>query len=239
MSTMYIDAHSKYSTFTLAIYDKFRSILGVKGHGETMWYKHPLKINDILQEYPSANYIRLCSYQYVLYPLKIYEKKSTFLEIFKSLENKNNKSNVLYGKKYVACGDSFTEGDFSGYVDEDGLSGKNSPKFYDNVRGCYKTYPWWIAERNDMVLVNEAKCGSTMALSREYLNGTTTDINYRNPFSLNRYKQVPLDADYLTLWFGLNETSTPLGTLNDTTNETILGAWNIVLEYFLTNMPYC
>ena len=29
--------------------------------------------------------------------------------------------NVLYGKKYVACGDSFTAGDATGYTDAAGL----------------------------------------------------------------------------------------------------------------------
>ena len=38
--------------------------------------------------------------------------------------------NVLYGKKYVACGDSFTAGDANGYTDANGNVGKNSD-FYD------------------------------------------------------------------------------------------------------------
>lgn len=147
-------------------------------------------------------------------------------------------SNILYGKKYVACGDSYTEGDFTGYTDSDGLSGKQSPYLYDSELGMYKTYPYWIAKRNGMELVNEAKCGTTMALSKEYQDGTQP-IEYRNPFSLNRYKQVPLDADYLTLMFGLNESSIPIGTLEDTENTTIIGAYNVVLEYLITNMPYC
>ena len=46
-------------------------------------------------------------------------------------------SNILYGKKLVACGDSFTEGDFSGFVDENGLSGKDSPVIYDKKRKMY------------------------------------------------------------------------------------------------------
>lgn len=241
---IYVTAHAKYSTRILAIYDSTRKCLGTKGYNEvydtsTYWTKELVSSSEILKEFPTATHIRLCSYLNT--QLSIYELKSSLKEILENFKKEMgmNKSNILYGKKYVACGDSFTEGDFSGYVDENGLSYKNSPKLYDPVRGMYKTYPWWIAERNNMVLINEAKCGSTMALSKEYINGTTTDIGYRSPFSLNRYKQVPLDADYMTLWFGLNETSTPLGTLNDTTNETILGAWNIVLEYFLTNMPYC
>lgn len=138
--------------------------------------------------------------------------------------------NVLYEKKYVACGDSFTEGDFTGYTDENGLSGQNSPVIYDKVRGMYKTYPWWIAERNNMVLVNEAKCGSDF---------TNVD-GASNPFSVTRYQNVPKDADYITLMFGLNElklTDEQFGKKTDTTNVTLWGAYNIVFEYFLTNMP--
>lgn len=247
LSVLFIDAYAKYSTRVLGIYDNDKVLLGIKGTPEpqsfVLWKKEPLVISDLKREYPSARFIRVCSYTYKTYPISIYEQKCNLVETVKYLESKiesiNTQSNILYGKKYVACGDSFTEGDFRGFVDENGLSGRESPVIYDKTKGCYKTYPWWIAERNNMILINEAKCGSTMALSKEYLDGTNPDINHRLPFSLTRYKQVPLDADYLTLWFGLNETSTPLGTLQDTDNRTILGAWNVVLEYFITNMPYC
>ncbi|MDM0457126.1 BppU family phage baseplate upper protein [Clostridium perfringens] len=248
LHTIYINAHAKYLTRILAIYDSEKSFLAIKGVPEEyntslIWNKEPIKIKTILKEHPNAKYIRIGTYQYKSHPIRIYQQRSTLVETIKYLEAKidevGKQSNILYGKKYVACGDSFTEGDFRGFEDEHGLTGTNSPVIYDEEMRCYKTYPWWIAKRNNMTLVNEAICGSTMALSKEYLEGTKDDINYRNPFSLKRYKQVPLDADYLTLWFGLNETSTPLGTLQDTDNRTILGAWNVVLEYFITNMPYC
>lgn len=134
--------------------------------------------------------------------------------------------NCLWGKKYVACGDSFTEGDFTNYIDENGNSAKDSDA-YDPAKGMYKTYPWWIADRNQMTLINEALCGSTM-----YNNGSSS------AFSVTRYQAVPTDADYVTICFGLNETSATLGTLSDTTNDTVIGAWNIVLEYLITNLPY-
>ena len=88
-----------------------------------------------------------------------------------------------------------------------------------------------------MTLINEAKCGSTLPLSKEYTDGEQPE-NYKNPFSLNRYKEVPKDADYITLMFGLNEGKIPIGELTDTDNTTILGAYNKVLEYFLTEIPY-
>lgn len=151
-----------------------------------------------------------------------------------------NASNVLYGKKYVACGDSFTQGDFSGWTDENGLSGHNSPVIYDSAMKYYKTYPWWIAKRNNMTLINEALCGSIMALDKSYVaNKDTISESTRSPFSLKRYKAIPEDADYITIWFGINDTShTNLGTIDDTTNETFYGAWNVVLEWLITNRPY-
>lgn len=38
-----------------------------------------------------------------------------------------NTGNVLYGKKYAACGDSFTEAIFQNIQDESGLTGKRQP----------------------------------------------------------------------------------------------------------------
>lgn len=125
--------------------------------------------------------------------------------------------NYLWGKKYVACGDSFTAGDFSSKTDET----------WDSVTQEYKTYCWHIANRNRMTLINEAKSGSTM-----HNNGDS------NAFCITRYKNIPTDVDYITLCFGLNETTATIGELTDTTDNTVIGAWNIVLEYLITNIPY-
>ena len=125
--------------------------------------------------------------------------------------------NYLYGKKYVACGDSFTAGDFA----------EKTTETWDEATQEYKTYCWHIANRNRMNLINEAVSGSTM-----HNNGNAYS------FSISRYTAVPKDADYITLCFGLNETSATIGTLEDTTNETVIGAWNVVLEYLITNIPY-
>lgn len=145
---------------------------------------------------------------------------------------KSSNGNVLFGKKLVACGDSFTEGDFTGYADDNGLSGKNSPVIYDTNRGMYKTYPWWIAERNNMTLVNEAKCGTTLTYIPQYTNA----------FSETRYKNLPKYADYILIKIGINDETghknAPLGTIEDTTNATFYGAWNVVLDYIITNHPW-
>lgn len=126
-------------------------------------------------------------------------------------------SNYLWGKKYVACGDSFTAGDFGGQTAET----------WDEAMQTYKTYPWWIASRNRMVLVNEAISGTTM-----HNNGDS------KAFSVGRYTQIPADADYITLCFGLNETTAALGTIGDTDNSTVIGAWNVVMEHLIANHPY-
>lgn len=118
--------------------------------------------------------------------------------------------NVLYGKKLVACGDSFTAGSTS--------------------------YPTYIANRNNMTLVNMAVSGSKL---------TNIADSSVTPFSAGRYLDVPADADYITLSFGLNEIAdfnemgdTLVGTKADTTTETIWGAYNTVFTHFLTQNPY-
>lgn len=150
------------------------------------------------------------------------------------LEYRHNYPDKLWGKKYVACGDSFTAGDFSGdttgdYIFTDG-------KF----AGKKKVYPYFIGMRNNMEVTNEAISGSIMALDKTYVSDPeNVDINTRKPFSYERYKKIPADADYITLWFGINDSAnTNLGTIDDATNETFYGAWNVVMEYLITNHPY-
>ena len=135
-------------------------------------------------------------------------------------------SNVLWGKKWVACGDSFTEGDFTDSTDTDLTFAEGLYK------GENKVYPFFIGRRNHMEIINEAKCGSTM-----------TDLGTRkDSFSIERYKQIPKDADYITLCFGINDDErhqdAPIGKIDDTVNTTFYGTWNIVLEYLITNHPY-
>jgi hypothetical protein len=54
-----------------------------------------------------------------------------------------------------------------------------------------------------------------------------------------RYTKIPSDADYITLWFGINDShmNVPIGAINDNVNTTFYGAWNIVLEYIISNHP--
>jgi lysophospholipase L1-like esterase len=129
---------------------------------------------------------------------------------------------VLENKKLVTAGDSYTAALFAG-----------NPK---NGRN----FGYYISQRNNMQFVNAGISGSIMALDKTYVDSpTTVPIDTRNPFSYQRYLEIPSDTDYLTLWFGINDTpNTYLGTIDDETNETFYGAWNVVLKYYLTNRPF-
>lgn len=132
--------------------------------------------------------------------------------------------NVLNGKKWVACGDSFTQGDFSGsseeYVFQDG-----------KYAGLYKVYPYIIGLRTGATIVNEAISGSSMA----YVNGNIYEFSKEN----GRYTQIPSDADYITLYFGINDShhAVPIGTISDADNTTFYGAWNVVMQYLIAHHP--
>lgn len=146
-----------------------------------------------------------------------------------------NTGNVLYGKKYAACGDSFTEAIFENIQDESGLTGKDSPELWDAQWNCWKSYAYHIAKRNNMVFYQNGVSGSTMHVQN--------DVS----FAKNRYNntnKIPLDTDYLTIMFGLNESNIAdspetLGDENSSDDTTWWGAWNKVLKYYITNMPNC
>lgn len=132
---------------------------------------------------------------------------------------------VFSGKKWVACGDSFTHGDFSNSLTDD-YTFTDQPYCGEN-----KVYPYWIGRRNPrLTVINEAVNGSTMASGE---NGV-------NPFSETRYTNIPSDTDFITLMFGINDNGNgvPIGTIDDNDNTTFYGAWNVVLSYFRTNFPF-
>ena len=135
------------------------------------------------------------------------------------------RSNILWEKKWVCCGDSFTEGDFN--------DSREEFRFTDGLYAGEKmVYPFFIGRRNRMTVVNEAKCGNTI----------TNLPNRPNAFSIARHQGLPADADYITLHFGINDDDahqkSPIGEITDTENTTFYGAWNVVLEYLITHHPY-
>lgn len=130
---------------------------------------------------------------------------------------KNLAGGILYGKKLVACGDSFTQGVAAGVFTDGKFTGE------------YKSYPFLIGLRNDMDVVNLAVGGMTLAYRAD-------NSNY---FSNTTYKNIDADADYITLKFGINDHNynSPVGTIDDTDNTTFYGAWNVVLEHIIVNHP--
>ena len=147
--------------------------------------------------------------------------------------------NVLSGKKWVVCGDSFTNG-----------LEQNSPIPSGRYRGQRSVYPYLIANRNDMELVPLFEGGRTLAYPpepgefRNSLTAPEMPWNYRN---------IPEDADYITLYLGINDSHhaphafsgdgedttgrIPLGTLADETIHSFGGAWNVVLWWLIQNRP--
>ena len=155
----------------------------------------------------SAKYVRISA----VYSTTIGLKKRVPI---KDLIN-NPKSNVLYGKKYIAIGDSFTHGDFNGLPDT------HASDIWDAATNQYKTYPWQIANRNGMQLTNLAVNGSKLV-----------------DFAANaRWTEIPADTDYCTIMYGLNDysASIPIGTETDTTADTFCGAWNMILDWLNNN----
>lgn len=153
----------------------------------------------------------------------------------KSAQNMAYNQNVLYGKKWVVVGDSFTNGD-------DSYDDHISEGIYKGKRALYH---YLIGNRNLMDIVHFAEGGKVMTCP--------SDIQYHNSFSdvdsPNNYTDIPsLNPDYITIWLGINDSKTEqgevpigtitLGTIDDNTVNTFYGAWNVVLRYLIANCPY-
>lgn len=184
--------------------------------------KNTVKRIDIVPQdiSPTAKYIRFCGSTNNLH---VYVKKQTTL-ITNGLEEALETGNVLYHKKIAFCGDSFTEATNLGKT------------LYDDFIGCYKSFGWRIANRNKMNLYHDGISGSTMHVVNK------ENSNDRSPFAYERYKNVPVDCDYIILQFGLNESNiansdTTKGTKDSTDTTTMWGAWNTVLGYLIENHP--
>lgn len=153
--------------------------------------------------------------------------------------NNNIPSSILKGKKWAVCGDSFTN---SGGTGTTMGSGKYATRPY--------TYPWIIGTRCDMDIVRFFEGGRTLAFPAE--PGTFTN-SLTNPNADWYYQNIPEDVDYITIYLGINdehhspgssggdgEDNTgviPIGTVDDNTTATYLGAWNVVLTWLITNRP--
>lgn len=150
-----------------------------------------------------------------------------------------NAKSILTGKKWVVCGDSFTN---SGGTGTTISSGKYAGQNY--------TYPWIIGndDRQDMTIVKFFEGGRTLAFPAvpdTFTNSLTC------PTATWYYQNIPEDADYITIYLGINDEHhatgggdgedptgyIPLGTIDDNTTDSYLGAWNVVLTWLITNRP--
>ncbi len=146
--------------------------------------------------------------------------------------------NILKGKKWAVCGDSFSSGDFKG-LNEDDYKIKEG-----KYAGKKAVYGYLIGNRNDMDIQDLTRGGRTMATPKEG--------NFTNAFSNGLYKTIDADVDYITLYFGINDSHhagigkdgevtngyIPLGTIEDTTIDTFYGAWNVVMAYLIEHYPF-
>ena len=163
------------------------------------------------------------------------------------LSEQSVSGNILYNKKWAVIGDSFTAGDYTGFTDSQGLTGKDSPELYDPSTQMWTTYPWWIMKRNDMQILNFYRSGRTLA--------TPADGTFTNSITYNdMYKQIDADVDYITIYLGINDGhhmpgttgddgedttgAIPIGTENDNTTATFYGAWNVMLRDLITLYPF-
>ena len=161
-----------------------------------------------------------------------YDNKS-LSNIIETLESQKG---PLYGKVICCCGDSITFGtdmDEEGFTDESDAivyqsdANGNFAQITNNFR---MTWNWTIANRNAMTLYNAGVGGSTMQ-----------GMSNHNGFSLEngRYTKLPDEIDYLLIWFGWNDTAYgTLGTIDDATNESYYGGYNVVIPYLQNKYPY-
>lgn len=195
----------------------------------------------------TAKYVRVCSigtYKFQLESGQNYTdfeaysgKNVSALPLGSIPMAQSQAGNVLYGKKWAVCGDSFTDGADTGTI----ADGK--------YKGRRIVYPYIIGNRNDMEIVKFFNGGETLAFPAT--PGTFTN-SLTNPSGSRYYQNIPADVDYITIYLGINDANhasgssidgeettgeIPLGEITDNTTATYYGAWNVVLTWLITNRP--
>lgn len=202
---------------------------------------------------PNANgYIRVCCVDSTPYftnnlmliygtdtePYESYEVTKVLNDEISPVNSKFLSGNILQGKKWCPCGDSFTY-----YTNKQFDSGK--------YNGLNATYPYLIALRNDMKIESAFfMSGRTLAYPADgaFVNSLTC------PTINGYYQNIPEDADYVTIMLGINDCQhtgsgstgdgedatgvITLGTIDDTTTATYYGAYNTVLGWLRQNRPF-
>ena len=193
----------------------------------------------------NGKYVRCCSQKVVLKQLEKGTTRTPYSAYHK--EDVMNyplgdipltQTDNLRNKKWVVCGDSFTAGALTTYLD----SGK--------YEGEKIVYPYIIGNRTGIDVIRFFESGQTLAFPAtpgEFTNSLT------NPTGLHYYQTIPEDADYITIYLGINDEhhspgsgggdgedntgEIPLGTIDDATTATYFGAWNVVLSWLIVNRP--
>lgn len=212
--------------------DEVVSASGMSSEGNT--YTVPVGISKIRITYrnpaKTANYDKFQAE---------YDRITGYVEYKKvfSIDEDLGRVNVLYGKKWAVCGDSFT----------DGVTNSTLPD--GKYAGFKKVYPYFIGNRNNMDIVKFFNGGQTLAFPVEpgdFTNSLT------NPSGARYYQNIPADVDYITIYLGINDANhaegssidgedttgvIPIGTITDNTTASYYGAWNVVLSWLIANRP--
>lgn len=152
---------------------------------------------------------------------------------FFNIDDYMGKDNVLYGKKWAVCGDSFTDGVLTTKISTGKYTGQKI------------VYPYLIGNRNNMDIVKFFNGGMTLAFPAspgDFTNSLT------NPSGTYYYQNIPADVDYITIYLGINDANhapggaaageIPIGEIADDTTATYYGAWNVVLSWLIVNRPH-
>lgn len=215
----------EYSNQTYVTYHRGTSL----GDG---WYLHNIEGDVPIQVRFSSgsgnlNLLLLARGNAPIDPIPAYAGKLIDSEFNINYENINIKyeyKSQLTDRQWYIIGDSLSHGDFT--------SGGN-PQFTNGLyAGELCVYPFYIGNRTGIVVHNLAVNGATLAtIPNDSRYQWTADDNY---------KQVGEDAEYITIWIGVNDQglNVPLGTIDSSDVTTFYGAYNTVLLWIINNRPY-
>lgn len=162
-------------------------------------------------------------------------------QVKKAIIGEYEYKNMLTGKKWVAFGDSLTEGSEEYGTFEDGL-----------YKGENMVYPFFVGRRCGMNVVNLASSGSTLARCDDRFVGNTTTVRTDYLSHESKCKSAELeDADYITIKIGTNDDNlhyhrdaeneedrgVVIGDVDSDDNSTFNGAWNTVLSHLTSTYP--
>lgn len=147
---------------------------------------------------------------------------------------------TLEGKKWAVVGDSFTNGDFTGFDGDTKIQDEGPYKGYT------ATYDYLIGNRTGMIIQHLAQGGRTLATPVD--SDSTNCVTHPSV-----YQALDADTDYITIYIGINDShhmpdsavddgeivpgTIAIGTIDDDSINTFYGAWNTVLKYWIENYP--